>query len=67
MGDPKSGYMKNKGKTMKDMEESMGEVSGNYKEPKNPIDRAMEEEVRADEESRGITETLRNVWDAYTD
>lgn len=59
-----SGYMKNKKKTIKEMDQmSSGEQE--KLEKANPIDKAVAQEQRADEESRGITDTIRNVFDAY--
>jgi hypothetical protein len=54
-----SGYLKNKKDTLKELDE----VSGNREPEKNPIDRAMENVQRADEDSKGWSERLRNIFD----
>jgi hypothetical protein len=54
-----SGYLKPKKQTLKELDE----VSGNYKPEANPIDRAMENQQREAEASKGWTERLRNIFE----
>ena len=50
-------------KTLKEMDK----VSGNRRELKNPIDRTIDQEQRASEESKGVTERIRNIFDKGPD
>lgn len=54
-----SGYLKPKKKTLAELDE----MSGNKQPAKNPIDRVVEKQDIEDQESRGITERIRNIFD----
>jgi hypothetical protein len=50
-----------------DSNKAMGGSNANYKEKNNPVDAEMDKLQDEEDKSRGITQTLKNVWDAYTD
>jgi hypothetical protein len=54
---PQVGSYKNKQKALKDLDKA-GDVST----PKNPVDRLSEEMNREDENNRGITDYIRNIF-----
>ena len=50
-----------------DSNKRMGGENANHPEKNNPVDAEMDKLQNEEDEKRGISQTLKNVWDAYTD
>lgn len=49
-----------------DSNKRMGGENANYETKKNPVDAEVDNLQNEEDERRGITQTLKNVWDVYT-